>query len=81
VLDIGEWKLRIQMDGGESWKKPRLIYRAVVPLMMKIIMRCAGHMVRMGRRERSKKFWWESPKERTTRKTKASVGGTDTNGS
>jgi hypothetical protein len=62
------------MDGGESWKRSRLIYRAMVPLMTKIIMRCAGHVVRMGRRERSKRFWWESPKERDHSKDQG-VGG------
>jgi hypothetical protein len=27
-------------------------------------MRWAGHVARMGRRDKCKRFWWESPKER-----------------
>jgi hypothetical protein len=35
------------MDGGESWKCPRLIHRAVVPLMMMMMMTPRFHYKRL----------------------------------
>jgi hypothetical protein len=43
-------------------------------------MRWAGHVARMGEGETWTEFWWESPKEKATWKTKVWMGGWDQNG-
>jgi hypothetical protein len=42
---------------------------SIVSVIKSRMMRCAGHAARVGRRGMCTAFWWESQKERTTRKT------------
>jgi hypothetical protein len=48
---------------------------SIIKVMTSRRMRWAGHAARMGQRVIYIGYWWESQKERATRKTKTYVGG------
>jgi hypothetical protein len=48
---------------------------SIIKMMKSKRMRLAGHVARMGRKGIPIGYWWQSQKERTTRKTWTYVGG------
>jgi hypothetical protein len=66
----GEWRKLHNAELRHLYSSPNIIR-----IFKSRRMRWAGHVARMGRRGTRIDYWWESQRERTTRKTKTQVGG------
>jgi hypothetical protein len=62
---MGEWRKLHNEELRDLYSSPRIIR-----IIKSRRMRWAGHVTRMGRRGTRIDYWWESQRERTTRKTK-----------
>jgi hypothetical protein len=61
----GEWKKLHNEELRDFHSSP-----SVIRIIKSKTVRWAGHVARMGRRGMRIGYWWESQRERTTRKTK-----------
>jgi hypothetical protein len=61
----GEWRKLNNKELHDLYSSPRIIR-----IIKSRRMRWAGHVARMGVKTNVYRYWWESQRERTTRKTK-----------
>jgi hypothetical protein len=61
----GEWRKLHNEELRDLYSSP-----SIIRIMKSSRMRWAGHVARKGRRGTRVGYWWESQRERTTRKTK-----------
>jgi hypothetical protein len=61
----GEWRKVHNEELHDLYSSP-----SIIRIIKYKRMRWAGHVARMGRRGTRIDYWWESQRERTTRKTK-----------
>jgi hypothetical protein len=61
----GEWRKLHNEELRDLYSSP-----SIIRITQSRRMRWAGHVARMGRRGMRIDYWWESQRERTTRKTK-----------